>query len=346
MSMECATKWTEWFLKAGNIKDRKITFYGGEPLLNINPIIQSCHIADIWSKETGINRPKFHMFTNGTLISKYIHVIKKYQIYPILSIDGDRGITSKNRKRKDGKSLWRPLQDSVQVLRDEGVEYGVACTLEDLSFNTEYVVNFLVSKIQPKTIEFSIRHDAPFAMSVLSTMNHDFSSFGTAWDICCENNIYVIDLMKRAKALISGIPLWNSSSGCKNKIAITPDGRISPFNGGFIYPDLCFDGLTEKSEEFFDRIWRREVRNEEKCKNCDAIFICGQGSAFASYMQSGSFSQVPACHCEYSKYIMEYFKNKVQQHISGENHFCNQFFTVEQISGDSSAYKISERIFK
>lgn len=325
---------------------KKITFYGGEPLLNIRAIFSSCRAVERWAEQTGNEPPNLHVFTNGTLIDNMaLEVFERFRVYPIISVDGSPNVTRKNRQLQGSADAWEPLWLSIVRLQDAGLKFGIACTIDDPCFDVSSVAAFLLDECRPETIEFNLRHDARFAKQVDEGTAPDFVPFGRAWDLCCEKGVYAIDLMKRANALVSGTPLWNSSSGCKNKIAVMPDGSVSPFNGAIAAPELCFEEDSEEATEFFSWLWSREVRQSPECDACEALFLCGQGSAFSSYLQYGVLDRVPALHCEYARFVVEYFKEAVKRYVKTGNVYNNgnTLFNVARHGDVEGAYSITAK---
>jgi radical SAM protein with 4Fe4S-binding SPASM domain len=120
-----------------------------------------------------------------------------------------------------------------------------------------------------------------------------------------------IDLRKRVSAIVNRVPLQNSSSASKNKLAIMPDGKISTFNGAVSYPELQITPDGGWLSQFQSR-WNRNILQNEKCGHCRAAYICGQGSAFSSYLQYGDFKHTPALHCEHCKTLFDYVLDTVK----------------------------------
>ena len=99
------------FLEKDNDKPVSIIFYGGEPLLNI-PFIEEV----MNSKEIEKVVDNFLIQTNGTLFDK---LDKKYvnKFHTILvSIDGDKETTNKNR----GEETYEKVISNLQKIKEEG----------------------------------------------------------------------------------------------------------------------------------------------------------------------------------------------------------------------------------
>jgi uncharacterized protein len=320
LELDTIEKWLTYFLNQEIHVPKKIVYYGGEPLLEKDLMVSAIDIIKRIVSESRILPPRQHVFTNGTLFTKsLIDVFRRENIFPIISIDGCQDLNDKHRLTRTGKSLWRNIMSGISMLHNAEVSFGIACTVEEPEFNFFQVAGFLVESIQPDTIEFNLRHDAAMVTKYNRNPNPDFSSFWRAWDLSLDHGITVVELRKRVKPYIQRKPLGNSSSGSKNKLSVMPNGKISPFNGAVSAPALQVSDSRPYWQEFFKEIWRREIRTRPDCQSCEAIFICGQGSAFTSYLQFGDFDHVPVYHCEYCRSVLAYIKQRLQKHISFDN---------------------------
>jgi len=98
-----------------------ISFYGGEPLLNM-PFIQS--IVN-YVKNT-LNCPNikctFSMTTNAMLLDKYMDYLKEHQVVLLISLDGNRENTA-YRTDKMGQSSFDRIVKNVDTLREKYPDY-------------------------------------------------------------------------------------------------------------------------------------------------------------------------------------------------------------------------------
>ena len=79
----------------------RLTFFGGEPMLMFEKIIQP---LTLYIQEKYKDLFIFGITTNGTLLNKdRIDFLKKYNIRPLLSIDGDEYTQNYNRPCRDNK---------------------------------------------------------------------------------------------------------------------------------------------------------------------------------------------------------------------------------------------------
>lgn len=99
-----------------------ITFYGGEPLINIDIAI---YIMDELSAYKNV---KFQLITNGTLVTEFI--AKKLKEYPIqigISIDGNKELHNAHRKYISGENTYLDVIKAIDLL--VGYDYKITLSI-------------------------------------------------------------------------------------------------------------------------------------------------------------------------------------------------------------------------
>jgi len=138
------------FLKKDKDKPVSLIFYGGEPLLNIDFVKQT---IDSQIKYKTVK--KFLIQTNGTLLHK---LPKKYvnKFHTILvSIDGGKETTNKNR----GESTWEKVTENLKLVRKNGFKGEIIArmAIEEPTKFYEDVLE-LVEPINPDGFKFTSVH--------------------------------------------------------------------------------------------------------------------------------------------------------------------------------------------
>ena len=308
MTTPVIDKWLDFFLDEKRNSPKKILYFGGEPLLRIDLIKYAAELVDAICRNRGISKPKQQIFTNATMISQeVIELIQKEDIYLILSIDGDDEYNSAYRVDANGNSVQVSIREGVQRLKQSGIRFGVCSTMSDIDFDVDKTIRYIIEEIEPSSYEFNVRYDRNFMKKYPDTSLLSFSSFFESWDLIRKSGVENINFRKRILPLALKNPLRNSSSGSKNKLAIMPDGKVSPFNSAIQFPELQIAPVGDWLSTF-KKQWNRNLLFNERCKKCPAAFICGQGSAFSSYLEFGDFDHTPFLHCEYCLAILEYIK--------------------------------------
>lgn len=110
-------------LKRRNNETRlTISFYGGEPLLNINFIKQIVNTVNELNskKEMDID---FMMTTNATLIHDYVPFLVENNFSLLISLDGNEENDSYRLFRKNGKGSFQTVIDNMDMIQKEYPDY-------------------------------------------------------------------------------------------------------------------------------------------------------------------------------------------------------------------------------
>ena len=315
MEKQTIDHWLDFFLDSVNNTPNKILYYGGEPLLRLDLIEYSSKKMKQLCKERKISPVKQHIFTNATLLTDTnLDILQKEGIFLILSIDGSPEVNAIHRHNSQNATLSDQIVKGISGLHSRNMKFGVCCTLSEADFDSNVTIRYILEEICPNSIELNLRHDIEFCHEAKKYEGQTLTSFCDAWDLIRRYGVTNIDLHKRLVSIATRIPLQNSSSGSKNKLSVMPDGMISSFNGAVSYPELQIQPVGEWIDKFKSR-WDRNVLNNKKCQHCRAAFICGQGSAFSSYLQYGDFQHTPALHCEYCKTMFDYILETIRKEI-------------------------------
>jgi uncharacterized protein len=315
MDLPTIDSWLDFFIDSTVNAPNKILYYGGEPLLRMDLITYAAQRMKLLCGRRGLPQMQQHIFTNGTLLSEEnLEILQEAGVFLIVSLDGNPRCNSAHRRTTDGRSAHLEIMRGIERLHRLGMSFGVCCTICEVDFDVEAVVGYVLNEVKPSTIELNLRHDKAFCKEALKYKKHYLGSFAKAWNMIRQHKVKNIDLCKRISALAERIPLQNSSSGSKNKLSVMTNGMVSTFNGAVSFPELQIEPNGDWIKLFKER-WNRNVLTSECCKNCKAAFICGQGSAFSSYLQYGDFSHTPALHCEYCNTLLQYTLQTIKQEL-------------------------------
>lgn len=97
-----------------------VSFYGGEPLLNM-PFIVS--VIDYIKQLKITNRNiEFSMTTNAVLLDRYMDILARHSFHVLISLDGDEYGNS-YRVRQDGSSSFGRIIENVDLLKEKYPDY-------------------------------------------------------------------------------------------------------------------------------------------------------------------------------------------------------------------------------
>ena len=119
MSSELAVDIINWgYSRYEHIK--QISFFGGEPLLNLDAIESVCsHTLKLYKENKIKKLPLFSVVTNGYLLQdSVVDLIRKYKIYPVISIDGPKSVHDKQRVLKNRNGTYDVVSSNLKKLRE------------------------------------------------------------------------------------------------------------------------------------------------------------------------------------------------------------------------------------
>ncbi len=117
MTHRTARKAVDWLIEQSRqVKKLRISFFGGEPLLNF-PLIQD---VVQYALERGTECGKqfaFNITTNGSLLDdEKIAFFKEHDIEPLVSIDGPKELQDRQRPFKNGKGSYDIIAPKIRNL--------------------------------------------------------------------------------------------------------------------------------------------------------------------------------------------------------------------------------------
>jgi len=286
----------------------QITFYGGEPLLNVRGLKFGIEMINQIRREEGIwGDLKIIIDTNGTLIDDdFIDFAKKNQLSLQLSIDGPRLIHDSARKFKNGKGTFDRVHSVMEKLSEEGVKFLPLITVSPA--NIDYL---------PESIEWLCRNFVidEIAMNLLMHTGNDLGiPYGKL----------------AAEAMLSGHNIAKRFNVCDSVFdevlrrfttpGIAPEIcgagiKIAAFPGGNLHAcqalENCGAGFLGRTTDFDERCanwqeWKRRSRfSNPNCLKCPVLGFCGGGCAASAFVASGSINDVDPYYCEWMKKLFE-----------------------------------------
>jgi len=110
-------------LKTRQVQQRLvISFYGGEPLLNIKFIKQIVEVVHNLNSELEMEIG-YNMTTNATLIDKHIDFLVANKFNLLISLDGNEENNSYRLFRKDNKNSFKKIIDNMDMIQRDYPEY-------------------------------------------------------------------------------------------------------------------------------------------------------------------------------------------------------------------------------
>jgi uncharacterized protein len=297
---------------SGKIEDLYISFFGGEPLMNFNVIEKMI----VYALEQGNkNNKSFHfsLTTNGTLFSdEVIDFIDKYNIWVVVSIDGNMLSQDKNRSFIGGEGSYIIIEKNIKKMQVQNIGFSARVTVSSLTANRiaenyEHLISLGFKKIH---IE-----------NALSPQGEVF--INKKEEIEEIKKQYLLISKKIRKTIQTGQPYnFESFPFPLGKITSKKTGNYSCNAGnGYVSVDvngdifLCHRLVGESNfhignvnENKYELHWLETIKHKlnvdtrKTCSTCWARYICGGGCYEINYNFNNDISLSPGIYCQLMKH--------------------------------------------
>jgi uncharacterized protein len=318
MSEAKARKAVQYFFHhSRNAKERKIIFYGGEPLLNPKAVLAAAdEMIDLAHKDKSRGKITLNLITNGQLVTPELaDQLAARKISVSVSMDGPRHIHDACRKTTAGKASHSKAMQAIKILRKAGHDPSISCTVTDRSLkHWDEIVEFIITKLQVRGLGFNLIIPGPPERPSMSYENgiRATESILDAFKSFRKEGIYEDRVMRRVKPFSKKSFHYKDCLGVGGQIAVTPDGDVGPCQG-LIGQKEYFPLNIER--DFFLPIYKNPLflkwtdrfpLNFDECLGCPALSICGGGCPIASLREKGSIWEIDERICSQAKPIHEW----------------------------------------
>jgi uncharacterized protein len=297
----------KWVIKKAeerNFKKIFLVFYGGEPLLNIEPIYYISRELKAWAEKKGIEFG-FGIITNGSLINpKLINDFLALGLKDIrVSIDGDRQAHNKKRPFLDGSPTFDLIMDNIKSIIDK-VNVGITGNFDRESFAS--IPKFLdYLEREGLLYKFSSINFLPLSPRLGAKTNPGAIELTECLSSFSKDGLFDEVISIKKEFLRRGIKMQTglAINACSlimqdGGVTIDPKGLIYKCNALLGYPEFSVgDVHNDEFNQRFAEFLNLDAWN--KCpKDCPYIPMCQGGCRFFSYLESKNFSDL-SCKREY-----------------------------------------------
>ncbi|MGC8776451.1 MAG: HAD-IA family hydrolase [Candidatus Micrarchaeia archaeon] len=284
----------------------KFIFYGGEPLLNADFVIEA--INYIRKKDSESNRHSIiSINTNGSIYSKELsECFKANDVILSVSLDGPKELNDMCRVTKTGLPTFETVYENINKYINDGVFVGLSITIT--KFNLLYlpqiakwVVETFNNKIRSVGFNPPLESEAgnpatvdDFKLTMLQIYN--------AFRIFRKHGIYEDRIMRRLKYIVEEKPYLKDCAGCGNQIVVAADGKIGPcqaFIGiGDYFKHVDPASYSFKSDPVMNEWHKISPINKGACEDCPFILLCGNGCPYYAKLKTGSLLGIDKRYCD------------------------------------------------
>jgi uncharacterized protein len=302
-----AQRYIDWlFDQSGEHQNLGITFFGGEPLLNM-PVVRE---AAAYAREVAANQGKsvrFSMTTNGTLISdEAVDFFEEIDCQVTVSLDAVGKQNDRLRPFHSGRGSYDMIMKRIRPLLDRRkVAARVTVTRKNLdvirTVETLLDAGFTevgCSPVDAKDPAFDLRgEDYEKLLANFSELSERFISAGLKGQLYGFSNIKNL-----LKAIHDGQNKEYPCGAGLQMVAGAPNGDMSLCHR-FVGEDEYVLGNVEKGG--INREKRLQVLSDIRldqrsdCGSCWARYICSGGCHHVNFLFEGSPQRTYMTHCDY-----------------------------------------------
>jgi len=331
MTMEQARGVARWIEnRLDEIKPKKfvITFFGGEPLLNLPIMYYLAEQCTALCEERGVTRV-VNIITNGLLMTReVVERLKPHGLSGIkITLDGDRDTHNRMRPLRGRQGTFDRIIENVRQVADlvpitiggNFDESSVDSYPDLLDFLKEQEFSDKIAKINFKPIIKNPEPAAPKGIIPLTVVSGEGKPLGgtcmtsagagklPGGSSICDSCHFVDEKMaflrdetrKRGFPTPDGVHMGPCEIHRRHAHTIGPDGSLYACPG--------FTGSPEESTGHVDgreEAWRQAAADrfekllsplKSECGDCSYIPVCGGGCSVASHIESHDM-HVPNCH--------------------------------------------------
>lgn len=299
--------------RSANREQLELDFFGGEPLMAWDTVVQTVEYARSIEKQHG-KRFRFTITTNGILLDdEKIDYINREMSNCVLSLDGRREVTDRIRKTINGKSCFDIIVPKFQKLvQNRGTkDYYVRATFTkyNLDFTDDILamrdLGFVQLSAEPVVTDPSM----PYAINE-EDLPRVFSEYDKLCDVMANRTEDKFNFFHFMVDLNAGPCAIKRLRGCgcgNDYVAVEPHGDI--------YPCHQFVGIEQwKMGNLYDGTFNDDIKtyfskvhvySKEGCRSCWAKFFCSGGCNANSFIYEGDVKKPYKIACEMQKKRLE-----------------------------------------
>jgi len=288
MTPETACQVVQVFLSRYPGRLRTILFFGGEPLLNWKTIQAVVGFTLTYCQERQIERPRFALQTNGTLIDEQkADFLKKYEFLVTLSLDGPPVVNDAQRVFLKGNGTYEKVLQGVSRLIAYGIRFNMEATITRLHMK----LGVPIKEVFEHLLDLGAHcvHIMPITgpYSTLRISTEVIEDIVSQFADLAADSVYSLATNHPKRLQYVLYVIENLVMGAKKHICYAGTGTVTVNADGDIYPcyfltsdDLLMGNIYEEnlSEEQYYQIQSRMAGHTKEhiwpCKECWARHLC------------------------------------------------------------------------
>ena len=278
---------------------KKITFFGGEPLLNVDLL---CFSVGYIRKNYG-QKHAIIIVTNGTLLNKeLIDFFKKNNVQLVVSLDGPKEI---NRAYRDNMHYDKIIAN-LKYLSDISCNFSISCTLNPINYSEILeILEWFREEIKPKGIDLNLPLP-PLSNELKISDLTDLMWKSFLWGE--KIGLHINPVATKLLCLKNKIFYYDDCGQNGGQLDFFPNNRVGvchamETNKTFTEAISKYDYREITSNENFQKWNDCNCLNKEDCLSCIALGLCGGGCKFNNLVKKSDIWINDEDYCYYQKEI-------------------------------------------
>jgi len=314
-----------------------ISFFGGEPMLEIERMEQAVAHAEARARERG-KRMFWAIATNGTLLDdRRLRLLKDHRFQVQVSLDGSPAAQDATRRFRNGRSSYRRIEPNLRRLLDEGFQVRVVAVIDpkNAAFLGESFDHLM--DLGVRQILFSPNYTGDWDDAACETFEAALDDLGARYmaRFRAGQDVRLDPLNgKVVTHLAQGYKEKNLCQFGQKEIAISPSGKIYPCDrlvAEDSNPEVCIGDLEGGLDvERRDAMVRAKNRPDPECDGCELRPRCMHWCGCANYETTGNVGQVAPVVCWFERCFIAQ-ADRVANALYGERNpvFLRRFYVPE-----------------
>lgn len=316
-----------------------ISFFGGEPLLEVDLLQHGWHYASLQAAKLGI-KIRFSLTTNGILLSdEIIQWLAERDFLVGLSVDGSPEMHDINRRFEDGRGSHEYTSAALsQIIQRRGLRHKIICVVNPANHHllcegAQWLVEHGAGIIGFNFDYWSKWNDLQFASlaeqlkQLAGIVTQSYRSGSPIRIECFENKIRTALVRKEAPCNVCRMG--------EREIAVSVDGNFFPCSrlvGVGDRPEFNFgnvrDGINRAKQNM---IIATRGNATPECRVCALKHRCLNTCGCTNYATSGAINRVSPFLCQLEQLLIQLSDEIAETlYLEQNESFFNLFYKTRQ----------------
>lgn len=310
-------------LQKNQSEHARVTFYGGEPLLNRDLLVTL--IPEISKAKKELNRPiDIVVITNGLIFDEELAgLFLEHHIDLGISVDGMQKHHDQARVDILQKGTYERVIANLKKYQHLGLSVNITLTIGKHNvYDLPEIARYFVEELHVKVVECQIPCDTPGSGNPYWISTEIIAQYlMDAYRVLASHHALECTTYRRMRDFISGKLRLRDCGSSGSQLVVAPDGSMGPCHS-LVGSRSYFKGnvLDMNSDptllENFIEWANRYPLNMPGCQSCPFISLCGGGCIYNAYIASGSIWGKDPQACPYMKGMVEWLIQNLWQKVN------------------------------